>query len=323
MSEEARIKRIPIPVFLDTEMIAKNPIPLAGEIVYTKDPTIGLIDNFKVGDGFSKWTELPFRDISQYEKTSLATVTIGDIVVGSSNFGRKLSDIIEDIISPYQAPEVSNVKNQANGVDYKNVSQLEIGQSISTAIAITFDVSNQNNLVETPIEIDSSGFFLESNPYPNASILLSPNGTLAPTSPKVYTIKVRAIHTNGNSDYVNTQVRFDTRFIWGSSALSDLTTTQHALDLIASGGGQGVRQGYSGEIFEISATGYGFVLIPSVLIAPGTIVVWSEVSDPNATSSIGMVNMGTLSVNNGVGTYGYEKFRTPFSNTGSVKLKSI
>ena len=313
-----RIKRIKNPTFTQAEMDALDPVLLRGEIVCLRDVPDYKVSNWKIGDGVSKWSELPFLNASKYPYTDLVTNPLGDLVNGSSQYQRDLSAIVKDIISPYQAPVVSNVRNNAAG-SAQATAQKEIGQSIGSAVQVTFSVSNQSNLITNPITIDTSGVFVESNPYPNGAISIAPVSVIAPTSPTIYTIRVKATHLTGDSAWANTYIRFDMRPIWGASTLADLTTNQHALDLIANGGGSAVKQNFK-DTYEISVGGYQYVLIPSVLIT-GTIV-WTEVSDPNAPASVAMVNLGTLSVNNGVGTYNYTKFRSPFNNLSGSKFKA-
>lgn len=316
-----RIKRIQNPTFTDAELTTLNPLLKRGEIVIIRDAGTLKAINFKMGDGFSRYNDLTLLNSSIYPYTDLVTNTIGDVVSGSNQVSRQLVDIIKDMISPFQEPAVSNVRTNAAGSS-QGTSQLEVGQTLSTAIAVTYNVSNQSNVGVDPVEVDSFGFFNESNPYPIGAISITPITPLIPTQPIIYTIRVRVEDINNNfSSWVSAFIRFDMRFIWGASALADLTTSQHALDLIASGGGQAVKQQWQ-STYEIGTGGYGYVLIPSLLLSAVPPPIWTEISDPNAPASIGMVNMGTLSVNNSVATYNYEKFRTPFNNTSGVKLKA-
>ena len=315
---DPRIKRITQPVFKDSEMTALNPILKKGEVVWIRDEVENKVINFKVGNGASAYSSLEFKDGSTYPYTEAATVSIGDITVNSTHKDRLIADMMKDIISPYQAPQVSNVQNNADGT-YKNTAVKEIGQSIGSSISLLFNVSNASNLVATPIELDSSGDFLEANPYANGSIALTPNGTLSPTSPKTYSIGVRAIHNQGVSSYAYTYIRFDTRAFWGASSLADLTTQSQCLAVINNGGGQELVQNYSGKTFEITASGYHYVFIPSMI---GITPVWTEVSNPNTPSTVGMIKVRTISINNGIGTYNYDAWRTPYFNNSGSKLKA-
>lgn len=321
-----RIKRVRNPTFPESQLTASlggvNPVLLKGEVVCLLDEGTGKVTAFKIGDGFNRWDDLPFQGDSLYPYADLVTNQIGDVLLGTNQNGRLLSDIIKDFISPYAVPAVSNVRTNADGSNYLNVSQLEIGQSLGSAISLTFDVSNEDNLDgATPVTIDTSGIFIETNPYANLPISITPVQTLNPTDPIVYTIKVKVAHLNGESSWATCTVRWDTRLIWGASNLADLTTNTHALDLIANGGGQGVKQTYFDD-YQIGVAGYGYVLIPSTLLSGAPPVIWTEVSDPNAPASLEMINLGLLTVNNGVGTYNYTKYRTPFNNLEGIILRA-
>ena len=285
-----------------------------------RDPNSLKVINFKLGDGISKFSELEFQSVSKYPYADPVTNPIGDLELYSNQSDRLVIDIIKDMISPFQASSVSNVRTNAEGTP-KTTAQLEVGQAISSEISVTYDVDHQVNLVSIPTEIDSFGFFNESNPYPLGSVAITPLVPLAPTQPQIYTIRVRVNHTEGASSWVSAYMRFDMRFIWGTSTLSNLTTSQHAIDLIASGGGQAVLPDWR-HTYETSTGGYSYVLIPSILLNAIPAPIWTEVSDPNAPASIEMVNMGTLSVNNGIATYNYEKYRSPFLNLSGGKFKA-
>jgi hypothetical protein len=112
------------------------------------------------------------------------------------------------------------------------------------------------------------------------------------------------------------------RFLWGASDLADLTSSSEVLAAVANGGGSGLKSTYVNQDYTIANAGYGYVLIPAAVIG-GNIPVWTEISDPNAPASLQMVNLGTISVNNGIGTYNYVKFRTPFLNTSGGIYKSV
>ncbi len=316
-----RIKRIQNPTYSDAELSTLNPLLKRGEIVVIRDGSTLKAQNFKIGDGFSLYNDLELLNSSIYPYTDLVTNTIGDVTAGSSQYNRLLVDIVHDMISPFQVPAVSDVRTNAGGSS-EVISQLEVGQTLSTAISVTYVVSNQANIGVNPVEVDSFGFFNESNPYPIGAISITPLAPLTPTQPIIYTINVRVEDTQNNfSAWISAFIRFDMRFIWGASTLADLTTSQHALDLITNGGGQAVKQQWQSD-YEINVGGYGYVLIPSLLLNAIPPPVWTDISNPNAPASIGMVNVGTLSVNNGVAIYNYEKFRTPFNNLSGVKLKA-
>lgn len=320
-----RIKRVRNPTFPEEQLNASlggvNPVLLKGEIVCLLDGDTNKVTAFKIGDGFNRWDDLPFQGDTLYPHSDLVTNQIGDVLLGTSQQGRLLSDIVKDFISPYAVPAVSNVRTNADGSNFLNVSQLEIGQSLGSAISLTFNVSNQSNLDgATPVTIDTGGIFIEANPYANLPISITPVGVLNPSNPVVYTIKVKVAHLNGESSWATCTIRWDTRLLWGASALADLTTNQHALDLIPSGG-QGIKQGYFDD-YQIGSAGYGYVLIPSVLLSGAPPIIWTEVSDPNAPASLEMVNLGVLTVNNGIGTYNYTKYRTPFNNLEGIILRA-
>ena len=318
-----RIKRIFQPSFTDAQMLSIDPVLGLGEVVHIRDESTGKIINYKVGDGVTVYSLLEFQSASTYPYTDPVTNPLGDLQSNEVLEGEAIADIIRDIVSPFQASVVSNVRNNASGT-YQSTATIEIGRSINTAVVVTYSVSNQGNLDgATPIEIDDEdNLFAEANPYPLGSIALSPSAPIAPSSPASYRIGVRAKHTQGYSSYSYTTIQFLMRLLWGASNLADLTNSSEVLAAVANGGGSALKSSYVNQEYTISSPGYGYVLIPSALVG-GNTPVWTDVTDPNAPASLQMVNLGTISVNNGVGTYNYVKFRTPFLNTSGGVYKSV
>ena len=312
-----RIKDIENPTLPLAEMDALDPILKKGQIVFVLEPDYS-VRRFKTGNGINAWSELEFMGIDEYPYTDLVTNPIGDLKVGDSLFERSTVDILRDALSPYKVPAITLLKNNAKGT-FQSTTQFEVGQSFSSAVSLTFSVDDANNLIDgDSIEVLAPEFVV-SNPYPNQTINITPVSALTPSTPITYTIQVRGIHDQGNTPYSSTTIKFDGKIIWGASALSDLTSNAQALALIGQGGGSIVSSDPK-RTYNINSVGYGFVLIPGFVTTAG--LVWTEVSDPNAPASLTMVNMGTISLNNGIGTYNYTKFRTPFNNTSAIKLKA-
>lgn len=318
-----RIKRLKNPTFTENEYLAEgqDPILAKGEIACVLDESTGKVTKFKIGNGMSKFSELDYLDDSEYPFADIVTNTIGDVIKGQTRKDDSLSEMIRDMVSPYIQPSVSNVKTNANGVDFFSTTQLEIGNSLGSAISVSFDINDPANLAteNDPVNVEAAGFVV-ANPYPVGQIALTPDGVLSPDLPTVFSIKVRIEDTRGGfSGWVTAYIRFDMRLRWGTSDLADLTTSSHALAL--TGGGSEVKTGYKND-YEMSQSGYGYVLIPSDLLTGQPPIIWTEVSDPNAPAGIGMIHLGTLSVANVAKTYNYEKYRTPFYNNESVKVKA-
>ena len=309
---QGRSRYLKDPVFLTSEITTLNPTVPKGLVIWEVDDTSGSILGFKVGDGVTQYNDLNFMDQPKYTHSDPATVDIGDVKKDDVLYGEYVQDIIKKIVSPYLPSEVSGVTNNAAGA-HANVAQMEIGQSISESVDFLFSVSNPSNLDgATPIEVETEDIFVENNPYPNAVIALVPTETLAPTEAIIYTITIRANHKNQETQETgytedSCTIRFDPRYLWGASDLDDLTTSAEANQLT----GGGFKVASDPPDFEINSSGYLWVLIPSSL---GLTPVFYDITDGGA-SLIEMVNKGTLQVNNGVGNYNYDKFRSPYKIT--------
>src|SRR5690606_21544014 len=151
------------------------------------------------------------------------TVTnpIGD--ASGNLYGLSYGDILHKMLNPYAAPQITNLKNNASGVFESNAS-IEIGTVLSNPITVSYQVSNQGNL-STSSPIYASGSVFSNNGYfPVGNIALTLLNPLSSTEVKTYTISLKALHTNGESQIATTSFSFKPRIIWGSSELATLTS---------------------------------------------------------------------------------------------------
>lgn len=315
------IKYIKHIAFTEAELAGLNPNLFKGEVACVVNDTDGKVESFKIGPGLYNDLD-PIVDIYPY--TNIVTNQIGDILNGSDQSGRKLTDIIRDMISPYISPTVSGVQNKAEG-SYKSSALIEIGSTINSVVDVIFTVNNQTNIAITdPMEVLAPDFTV-NNPYPNAVISLTPLTPLIPAEPTIYSIQVRVQDTEGNfSSYSATTISFEPRIYWGASTEEDIVLIPPATEIsIGSigllGGGNILSKNFK-RTFEITVGHFAYVLIPSMLSPVN--ISWTEVTDVNSPAGIGMVDLGEIKINNGVGSYLYTKWRSPFSNINGVKLKA-
>lgn len=308
------IKYIKHPYFAEADLTTENPLLLKGEIVFAV-PAVG-DPYFKVGDGVSNFNDLPATGADQYPYADLVTNPLGDLVNGSNQQGREWYDIMKDIISPYVAPVISGEQNNAAGA-YVGTAQMEIGQTINTDVTVQYSVSEQANLVgANPITITAPQFTV-SNPYPVGDIVLTPTAPITPTTPAIYTIDIDAVHQQGNA-LGSTIIRFDPRIISGVAAVATLTVDTDIDNLLSKS--QVVSSDFTRD-YVLGAVGYGYVLIPEML-SPGA-PTWTDITNPATPATIGMIDQGVYAgYNNGVGTYDYRVFRTPFSLLSGITVRS-
>ena len=299
-------------IYTAAEWASENPLLSAGEIGFVQEN--GFATNFKVGPG--RWNDLSFFT-DRYSHGDAITNPIG--AVTASQQGRTLEEIIKDMISPYAAPEISAIQTDAGG-SYANETIFELGQSLSGTVNLQYTIANEANLDgANPINVTAGGRFSNEGDFADGTIQLSVSGTIQPTLLTNIELLVRATHTNGITDAVKGFIRFQPKIIWGVSPLSALTASQ--LNAIADRQTK-ITDDYAGD-YTFNQAGYLYIAIPTTL-SPSN-VQFADVTNELLSLPIDMVDLGVVSsVNNGVGTYNYQVFRTEYAmtvNSSKIRVK--
>jgi len=303
-----RIKYIKHPAFSATELSTLNPSLGKGEIAVELDDIDLSPIGFKIGDGQTLYNSLPYLD-TIYKYVDLVTVDIGDWKIDDSLYKKPLAEIIKGIVSPYQATQISNVRNNAGG-SYANTNQLLVGQSISSPITIAYDIDFEENVSgSNPVEVDTGGYFVEAANYPLGTISLVPVSTISPTTPLTIEIKVRVNHQNGYTES-STFITFVPRIKWGASSLADLSSDADINNL--TNGGFLDADDYEQD-YDITTSGYLYVLIPNMLIGAQDQLYFGDAVNPVVLEHIDMENLGSITHNNGIGSYTLTKYRSTFN----------
>lgn len=292
------------PAFNAAEWALRNPYLNQGEVGFLIEA--GKITRAKVGPGY--WADLGFLDDDVYDFTSAVTNPIGDVVTPPT--GESLKSIIHRMISPYRAPVVSSVLNDLGG-PYNGTTTREVGESFAGPVNITFLLANSANLLgATPININGAGWFTSGSFAFTLPISLSVlSAPLHPSLTTTIVIGVTATHINGTTVAVSTTINFFPRIMWASSILSTISN-----GAIFVGKSKTITNSFKND-YGFSGGGYSWLAIPSML-NPGVSapLVWTDVTDPNLPAGYSMESMGTIvGINNGVGTYNYEMYRSTFN----------
>ena len=299
------------PAFTASDWLARNPYLNSGEVGYLIEN--GVVTRSKCGPGY--WNTLGFIDQDNYPYADLVGNPIGDVKTPPT--GQNAVDIIRNMISPYQVPSAVNLTNNLGG-SYQGIVIREVGESFNTSIQINFTVSGIANLLgATPVVVDGGGIFANgsfANTPPLTLSLLSP--PLAPTAIAVINIGVRFTHISGTSPYTYTTIKFHPKVMWFSSLLS--TIPDGTTFMLQSGRQTLITNNFSGD-YAFVGGGYSWVAIPSMLNAINP--VFTDVSNPNLPLFISMESKGTFAINNGVGTYNYDLYRSTYSLIKGTTLR--
>lgn len=306
-ANNAAWSRVLIPQYTAAEWSGENPTLAAGQIGIEQDDN-GLALRLKIGPGI--WKDLEYFNNSTFEDSVSITNPIGDASGDLS--GVSAAEILKLMLSPYQVPVISELKNNAGGT-YNEENIINLGESISGTISLQFSVANDANLDgSTPINVNAGGVFSNEGDFANGQIDLTLASTLTPTLLTNIEIKVKATHTNGETEEVSTFIRFQPQIIWGVSPNTSLTASEIAnipqKQTL-------VTDEYRNE-YEFTAAGYLYLCIPSTLDPQN--VIFADKTNELIPLPVEMTDLGVVAnVNNGFGTYNYQVFRTTHSITSN------
>lgn len=306
-----KFKYIKLPTYTETEWSQRNPLLEKGEVGFLYVDGENISKKFKCGPGY--WNDLEYISDVEYSNPSAVTNVFGDATGVLS--GKTIKEILELMLNPFQQPKVSNVLNNAGGVN-QNEWTLEIGQSVNNVL-VQYGLSNTPNLNSvTPINIDAGGQFDNEGDFANGSITLTKATPIIPTLPTTITIKVKAKDNKGNySEDSESKIKVYPKIIWGVSSLESLD----ANGFFNIGQKQVlVTDQFTGE-FDFTAAGYGWIGIPAM--NNPTNLIFADVTNPLVPGQYNMTAMGTLTVNNGLTTYDYIVYRTTNYQLTSSVLK--
>jgi hypothetical protein len=310
MSGRRIIKFYKGPAFTADLWESRNPYLRSGEIGYLLEG--GITIAAKVGPGY--WNDLGFIGEDIYTHADLVTNPIGD-ATGSLQ-GEKVIDILKLMLSPYQAPIISNVRNNAGG-SYANIVTREIGQSASSPFSILYDINSSDNLIAgNSINVTAGGALVSEGDFPNTGNISATLVTPNPVTLTTISILVKAKHTNGITAGVTTLIKFTPKIMWVSSIVD---TIPDGSTFMAQGGRQTLISDTYKHDYDVNGSGYTWIAIPTMLGISNPI--FSDVTDPNAIAGYDMESKGTISINNGVATYNYTLYRSTFNLILPNKLR--
>lgn len=288
------------PTYTDAEWTAENPLLVAGEIGFEINGS-GVVIGWKVGPG--RWNDLSYFGDALYTETETSN-PIGDAQGDLS--GRTTAEILALMLNPYVVPVISSLQNNAGG-SFGNDRILEIGESVSGTVSVTFSVSDSGNLEgSNPINVDAGDIFSNEGDFPNGQIDLTLVAALNPSETTTYQIMLKATHTNGETGVVSTFIRFYPKIISGVSNNANITASEMA-NIAAK---QTFITNNFNRDYSFSQAGYLYIAIPAMLNPSG--LLFTDISNPNSPFPMDMTDLGQLTVNNGVGQYAYQIFRSTF-----------
>ncbi len=308
-------KRIQTPTFLHSELVELNPLLRDGETVYIKEDENGRLVRKKVGPGF--YNDIDFFEDDYFGEDLEVTNVLGDLP--NNIKGLTVKETLTKIVAPYKDPVVTLAQNNAlNGI-FENEKVIEVGQSIAGPVLVNYQISNSKNLAEEdPIVVFANGKFSNEGTFPvTGQVSLSLGSPFIPTGLESLGITVSSINSDGETiPGATTTIKSVARIISGFSTNPNLDANQF---LSISGRTDTVTDNPEGD-FPFIGIGYRFIAVPVMLIDTDGLV-FTDVTYPGRTSPIEMLPGSVLTINNGVGTYDYQVYRSKYLLLGSSSIR--
>lgn len=301
------------PSYSASDWTARNPLLNAGEVGFELHPSTGLPWRCKIGPGL--WNSLSYLEDFYYSSTHPTNV-IGD-AFGNLQY-LSIRQILEKMLNPFAVPVLSTPLVNVNSLGYVVTRTLEIGQTIASPVLVAGSVDLPGNLAAgSPYEVTAGGFFTNEGVKASlpASMTLSPS---TPTSPLEVIISVRAAYTGGQGGWTNTIKSFINvypKLIWGTTAAPTVAPSDWAT---LSGRQTLISKSFQND-YPFTTTGYLYLAIPSML-NPGSLF-FGEVTNPIEAGPITFLSVGTQSINNGVGVYNYNTYRSLYAMTSQFIVR--
>jgi hypothetical protein len=306
---EARVW-IQHPAYFEAEWTTRNPYLLLGEVACVRDSISQRVVSFKIGPGY-------FNDLSYFGERYPYPQAVTNVIGDASGVlqGLTTAEILFKMLNPYQPPVLSGQRNNAGG-PYAQDSNFEIGQAVTGPVSIQVNSTNQQNFLGlSPLNVNSSGFFNNDGNKPFGTVVMSLSSTYNPTLASIVNIRLRVAHTNGLSNEVITRIIHNPKIIWGVSQAATISAGDWAALAVR----KTVITSNFERDYDFGTAGYARLAIP-VMSAPGSLI-FTDVTDPNAPAGYGIQDTGQVTINNGVGTYAYQTYRSTFYITTSSILR--
>lgn len=308
-------KRIQTPTFLHAELVELNPLLRDGETVYIKEDENGRLVRKKVGPGF--YNDIDFFEDDYFGEDLEVTNVLGDLP--NNMKGLTVKEALTKIVAPDKDPVVTIAQNNAlNGV-FESEKLIEVGQSIAGPVLVNYLVSNNKNLAEEdPIVIFADGRFNNEGTFSaTGQVSLSLGIPFIPTGLETLAIRVSSINSDGETiPGATTTIKSVARIISGFSTNPNLDASQF---LSINGRTDTVTDNPEGE-FSFIGVGYRLIAVPVMLIDSDGLI-FNDVTYPGRVSPIQMEPGSVLTINNGVGTYDYQVYRSKYLLIGSSTIR--
>lgn len=319
MAIKSRIRNL---VASKSEWSTKNPVLKSGELGFEVELGMGnaiISSKGKIGDGVTNWNDLPYTYEDIYPYAERTTQTVGGIPANSLLEGRKLFDIVRELVSPYVKPSFTSFKaNNNNSLIY------EIGTKLPATLNLTWALSSFDNVADNNTGVISSN---DINAFQNLGNvnLKSLVYTLNTTSNYTYnlpnSIQIRidgkdTIGGNINRDTID--INWVGRIIYGVNASGSVKTTTDINNLSNQILSNNVKRDYN------FTNGYPFILIPA-FNDPGNLVFIDN--DNGLNFSMARQNVwdstlpASISYNNGNTTFNYNVYRGEFFYNANTSIK--
>lgn len=252
-----------------------------------------------------------------YTNATPVPVTLGGVEAGETFAAVPLTDVITDLLYPYQLPAFSSFSMSGQA------SPVEVGTTISGTKTFTWGTTNSANVAVNSINIaDQSGDLATGLANDGSESVAITSRQL--TAPGSYNWTISGTDTNANNFSRNFTVNWYWKIYFGTSANTTLTESQ-----IEALTGQLAASGLA--TYSYAANDYKYLCYPASLPAAslftdtltGFDVTMADATDNAAYSNTANgYSYALVSVTNAQGqTTNYRVYRTKFTLSGSINIR--
>lgn len=261
----------------------------------------------KFGDGLTAWNNLPYSNSNIFDEEVITTTQVFGLQSGTNLQGLDIKEVIKQLVTPYQIPVLSNLRNN-NNVE----TRFEIGTPLPANVNLTWVLSNLDNANQNGTVSASSSAFtnLGAVNIKNQSFnLVSVNGFTS-TIPSTLSINLQGTNTNNQTiTQTQTLIKWLGRIRWGSRSVNNITTQANINNLA----NNQLKENINSTEYQFES-GFCFICIPSFLV-PGNI---NDLKFRDASTGLRFPFLrqdefgfpATISYNNGNATFNYTIFRS-------------
>jgi hypothetical protein len=262
------MSKINIPVATLAQWTNKNPIVPKDLVVYEVNLQANLYtgSRSKLGDGITRYLDLPYLGSDKYEALDSTTVSLGGIEVGLQLQGKTWQQIIKQLLASPLLPQLTNVRANIDGT-FREVTELRLGQSLPSSFFISFIKSHNANIKPNSTTVELSFPYVTSPTFDITGVSqISFQGGYQSSSPFELLLTVKGLSLE-DKPFQSQPIRIRWNYdIYFGNSVNEMLTTENQVKSLNN---NILRREFPSN-FSFPSGGFSFLAIPQVLYQAST-----------------------------------------------------